>query len=121
MGSYRELKVWQLAMELVVEVYRLTVSFPKHELYGLASQMQRAAVSLPSNIAEGQAREYAGEFHRFVLIALGSLAELETQILLALRLSYLSDQEASSLMQTAEEIGKMLRGLQKNLKSKLNH
>jgi four helix bundle protein len=78
MAGYRDLKVWQAAMQLAGDVYRLSAQFPKHETYGLASQLQRSAVSLPSNIAEGQGRNSRKEFHHFLGIALGSLAELET-------------------------------------------
>lgn len=78
MAGYRELKVWRLAMELAEEIYKLCTEFPKHEVYGLTSQLQRAAVSVPSNIAEGQARNSSKEFNHFLGIARGSLAELET-------------------------------------------
>ena len=90
MAGYRELKVWRLAMELAEEVYKLCTEFPKHEVYGLTSQLQRAAVSVPSNIAEGQARNSSKEFGHFLSIARGSLAEMETQIMLAQRLNYLT-------------------------------
>ncbi len=90
MAGYRELKVWRLAMELAEDVYKLCAKFPKHEIYGLTSQLQRAVVSIPSNIAEGQARSSSKEFCHFLGIARGSLAELETQIMLAQRLGYLT-------------------------------
>ncbi|MBI5934372.1 MAG: four helix bundle protein [Chloroflexi bacterium] len=86
--SYRELKVWQKGIELVKLVYGLTQGFPKSEIYGLASQMQRAAVSVPSNIAEGQGRQHTGEFRQFLYIALGSAAELDTQLIVAVELGY---------------------------------
>src|SRR5437016_9394759 len=88
--SFRDLRVWQLAMELVEVVYRLTRSFPKSEIYGLASQIQRAAVSVPSNIAEGHTRESTKEYLNHLSIAQASLAELETQLEIAVRLKYVS-------------------------------
>jgi four helix bundle protein len=115
MAGYRDLKVWQAAMQLAEDVYRLTAQFPKHETYGLASQLQRSAVSLPSNIAEGQGRNSRKEFHHFLGIALGSLAELETQLILAQHLDYLTEEQISTALQNADEIGKMLKGLQKSL------
>lgn len=102
-------------MRLAEEVYRLSARFPKHEIYGLASQLQRSAVSLPSNIAEGHGRNSSKEFNHFLGIALGSLAELETQLILAQHLDYLSEEEISHTLQNADEIGKMLKGLQKSL------
>ena len=91
--SYRKLKVWNKAVELVEECYRLTKKFPKYEMYGLSSQIQRAAVSIPSNIAEGRQRIYRKEFIKHLSIAHGSLAELETQIEIANRLNYIEDTE----------------------------
>jgi len=87
--SYRDLIVWQKAMDLVGECYRLTHSLPKHEIYGLASQIQRASISVPANIAEGHGREHMGDYLRNLSIANGSLMELETHLLIAIRLSYL--------------------------------
>ena len=87
--NYRDLKVWQIAVDVVEAVYRLTLEFPKHEVYGIAQQIQRAAVSVPSNIAEGHARASTKEFLHYISIALGSLAELETQLIVATRLQYL--------------------------------
>jgi four helix bundle protein len=115
MAGYRDLKVWQAAMKLAEDSYQLSAQFPKHEIYGLASQLQRSAVSLPSNIAEGHGRNSSKEFYHFLGIALGSLAELETQLILAQRLNYLSEEEISPALQNADEIGKMLKGLQKSL------
>ncbi len=115
MAGYRDLKVWQAAMQLAEKAYRLSARFPKHETYGLASQLQRSAVSLPSNIAEGHGRNSRKEFNHFLGIALGSLAELETQLILAQHLNYLSEEEISPVLQNADEIGKMLKGLQKSL------
>ncbi|MGA9665836.1 MAG: four helix bundle protein [Gallionella sp.] len=115
MAGYRDLKVWQSAMRLAEEVYRLSSRFPKHETYGLAGQLQRSAVSLPSNIAEGHGRNSHKEFNHFLGIALGSLAELETQLILAKQLDYLTEDEISPALQNADEIAKMLKGLQKSL------
>ncbi len=118
-NSYRDLKVWQTAMELVVQVYRLSQSFPQQERFGLTSQVQRAAVSIPSNIAEGHARDSTRDFLHHLSFALGSLAEVETQLELANRLGYLEFSSESQIMKSLDELGKMLRGLQKSLKAKL--
>lgn len=115
MAGFSDLKVWQRAMRLTEEVYRLSAKFPKNETYGLVSQIQRSAVSLPSNIAEGHGRNSKKEFHRFLGIALGSLAELETQLILAQRLDYLTEEEVISSLEISDEVGKMLKGLQKSL------
>ncbi|MBM4255586.1 MAG: four helix bundle protein [Deltaproteobacteria bacterium] len=90
MKSFRDLRVWQAAIDSVEKICLLTRGFPKHEVYGLASQMQRAAVSIPSNIAEGQTRGYTKEYMHHVSIARSSLAELETQLEITLRLKYCS-------------------------------
>lgn len=117
MEGYRELIVWQKGLDLVVGVYRLTATFPKSETFGLASQMQRAAVSIPSNIAEGNALRQTKAYLRHLAIASGSLAELETQLEIAGRLGYLLDRQ---LMQNAGEIGRMLSGLRQKLEAKLS-
>ena len=96
-------------------VYQLLGRFPKNEQYGLISQMQRAAVSIPSNIAEGKERQSDRDFARFIAIALGSLAELETQLLIAQRLGYLNEADLQDTTAQADEIGKMLRSLHKTL------
>ena len=115
MPGYHDLKVWQSAMLLAEEVYLLCANFPKHEVYGLTSQLQRSSVSVPSNIAEGQGRNSRNEFRHFLGIALGSLAEMETQVLLAQRFKYITEQESSKVLKLADETGKMLRGLHKSL------
>ncbi len=102
-------------MRLAEEVYRLSASFPKHEVYGLASQVQRPAVSVPSNVAEGHGRNSSKEFQHFLGIASGSLAELETQLILAQRLGYLTEELINPVLQVSDETGKMLKGLQKSL------
>lgn len=97
--SFRDLRVWQLAMEIVELVYRLTRSFPRSEVYGLSSQIQRAAVSLPSNIAEGHTREHTKEYLQHLSIAQASLAELETQLEIATRLKYVSTQDSLPIVE----------------------
>ena len=109
--SYRDLVVWQRSMKLVLNVYRATKGFPKEELYALVSQMRRAAVSIPSNIAEGKGRFTDRDRSHFYLQARGSLLELETQILIARELGYISRAELERLLASSEEIGKMLNGL----------
>jgi four helix bundle protein len=113
--KYSDLLVWQKAMNLVKEVYRLTRSFPAHERFGMCSQMQRAAVSIPSNIAEGHGRKSTGAFLNHLSVATGSLMELETQIQIAERLDYLPAVESSALLASTGEIGRMLAGLRSSL------
>lgn len=117
--SYKDLQVWQRGIDLVERIYELTRVFPQKEVYALSNQMQRAAVSIPANVAEGHARDSTREFLHYISIALGSLAELETYLILAGRLSYLGEHDVSTTLSTADELGRMLRGLQKNLKAKL--
>ena len=109
--SYRELLVWQKAMLLTEETYRLVKLLPKEELYALSSQMRRAAVSIPSNIAEGQARNSTREFVQFLSIARGSAAELETQFMICVRLKYLQLSQVEAALSLSSEVGKMLNGL----------
>lgn len=111
MQGYRDLRAWQQAMELVTEIYRNTRTFPKEELYGLVSQLRRAAVSVPSNIAEGHGRNSKGEFRQFIGQARGSLSEVETQLEIAKKLGYLTEDAADVLMSQADAVGKMLTGL----------
>lgn len=113
--DFRQLIVWQKAMEMVTEIYKATRSFPKEEIYGLTSQIRRSAVSIPSNIAEGQGRNTKGEFLQFLGIAKGSLCEIETQILIAKNLEYLSTTDAFE--DRINEIGRLLNGLINSLKS----
>ena len=105
--SYQDLVAWQKAMNLVGEIYRVSVMFPKEEVFGLTSQLRRAAVSIPSNIAEGQAKSSRGEFQLYLGHARGSLAELETQIMIARNLNYLSETEAVGLLEQAAEVGRI--------------
>jgi len=114
--SYRDLVVWQKAMELVAEIYRLTRAFPADEMFGLVSQLRRAAVSIPSNIAEGYGRTSTGEYKQFLGHARGSLWEVETQILIAQKLKYLGDEETDGLLKLATETGRILQGLIASLK-----
>lgn len=109
--SYRELKVWQKGIELVKMVYGMTQSFPKSEIYGLSSQMQRAAVSIASNIAEGQGRQHTGEFRQFLHVALGSAAELDTQLVVAVELGFTTSEIAQPIFDLILEIRKMTYAL----------
>jgi four helix bundle protein len=108
-SDFRELIVWQKAMTMVTNVYESTQQFPREEIYGLTNQIRRAAVSIPSNIAEGQGRRTRGEFQQFLGIAKGSLAELETQILIAQNLKYI--QQPEQLLERLQEVGRLLNGL----------
>jgi len=116
---YRELVVWQKAMDLVEAVYRATGSFPSTEIYGLTSQLRRAAVSVPSNIAEGQGRSTTRDFLHHLSVAQGSLYETETQISIAQRLGYLEQQSETILLGSTAEIGRLLHGLSNALNKKL--
>jgi four helix bundle protein len=110
-SSFQDLRVWQDAMKLTLEVYKATDHFPKHELWGLGQQIRRAAVSVPSNIAEGKGHKSNKDFARFLFHARGSLLELETQILIAEELQYLSKEDGRALAQLAENVGRALSGL----------
>ena len=110
-SSFRDPRVWRDAMNLTTNIYRLTSKFPKHELYGLSQQIRRAAVSVPSNIAEGKGRYSDRDFVRFLLVARGSLLELETQLIIAQKLSYLSNEDTDRLLGMAETVGRALSGL----------
>jgi four helix bundle protein len=116
--SYKDLEVWQKAMDLVVKCYQTTKGFPKSEVYGLASQLQRAAVSIPANIAEGRERKYSKEFVQHLSIAYSSLAELETHIQIAQRLNYISSVEMEKLLGKTSEIGRMINGLRKSIEKR---
>ena len=113
--DFKQLIVWQKAMEMVTQIYKETRAFPKEEIYGLTSQIRRSAVSIPSNIAEGQGRHTKGEFVQFLGIAKGSLCEFETQILIAQNLEYLP--AISSILETVSEVGRLLNGLLNSLKT----
>ena len=117
--SYRDLIVWQRSMDLAESCYKITAAFPKEELYGLTSQIRRAAVSVPSNIAEGNGRENTGAYIQFLRISQGSLKELETQLLLASRIGITAQDRSGLVLEECEEIGKMLRSLIRSLQSKI--
>ena len=110
-ASYRDLDVWQRAMDIVIEIYRVSRSFPAEEKLGLAAQLRRAAVAIPSNIAEGRNRLGAAEFRRLVSIARGSVAEVETQLAVALALGFTGADQVTSLSARLDELSKMLFGL----------
>ena len=110
-NNYRELFVWKRSMELVVEAYKLTKYLPKEETYALSDQIRRAAVSVPSNIAEGNGRASTKDYARFLSMARGSKYELETQLLICVKLSYLTEEQISKAMSLSEEIGRMLNAL----------
>ena len=116
MQGHKDLVVWQKAMDLVGAVYRLTRAFPKEEIYGLRSQIQRAAVSVPSNIAEGHALKQTQAYVRHLAIASGSLAGLQTQLEIAGRLGYLGP-EITEVLGQADAVGRMLAGLRRSLKA----
>ncbi len=113
--NYQELIVWQKGMDLVEAVYKASQAFPKEETYGLTSQIRKAAVSVPSNIAEGQGRKSTKEFLHFLSIALGSLREVETQILIAERLTYLNKKQTTPLLTLSSEVGRLINGLHNSL------
>jgi four helix bundle protein len=110
-SSFQDLRIWQQSMDLTVEIYRATSGFPRHEIYGLTSQMRRAAVSVPSNIAEGKGHRSDPEFVRFLFHAWGSLLELQTQLVLARRLEYLPEEKADELCRISDGIARGLNAL----------
>jgi four helix bundle protein len=114
---YRDLVVWQRAIHLVPEIYRLVQRLPKHETYALGDQMRRAAVSIPANIAEGQARQHPREFLQHLAIAKGSLAELDTLLIVAEKLGYLDAESLQRMQMDLGEIGRPLNGLMAKLAS----
>jgi four helix bundle protein len=116
--KHSDLLVWQKAMDFVTEIYRITAVFPNEERFGLSSQARRAAVSIPSNIAEGHGRKATGAYLNHLSIAYGSLMELETQLQIASRLNFVSTDETTVLLAQTNEIGKMLAGLKKSLSEK---
>ncbi len=118
-SNFRELRVWQTAMELVVAVYDLTRSFPPEERYGLVNQMRRAAVSIPSNIAEGNARESSKEYLKHLSIAQGSLAELQTQLEIALRLGFTEGAVAQQCLDTSVSVARQLFALRNAIARKV--
>jgi len=117
--NYRDLVVWQESLELVVECHRATKSFPKTEVYGLVSQIHRAASSIPANIAEGHGRDHLGDYLRHLSFAKGSLAELETHPIVSFKLEFLVREKLASLLSKTAEIEKMLEALSRSLKAKV--
>lgn len=116
--SHRDLKVWQISLDATEALYRLTADWPKHEQYGLINQIRRAAVSVPANIAEGAGRRTPGEFAHFVGIARGSLAELETLLIIARRLDYLDEPTYRAVLTDLLELGRMTTGLLRSLEER---
>ena len=117
-GEYRELVVWQQAMELVKQIYSATKAFPRDEIYGLTSQLRRASVSVASNIAEGQGRDSRPEFCQFLSKARGSLMEIETQLLISTELGYVNRISSDALLASATRVGRLLNGLMRSLKAR---
>ncbi len=117
MSTFRDLKIWQKSMDLVTNIYQKTEGFPDSEKYGLVSQIRRSAVSIPSNIAEGYGRNSNGDFERFLNISMGSLFELQTQIQIALNLTYLEKSDGTALYGLSREIERMLSSFIRSLQS----
>jgi len=116
-AHYQKLIAWQRAMDVAVEVHRISKSFPREELFGLTSQMRRSAVSIASNIAEGQGRGRSKDFARFLKVANGSRQELETQVILAHAFGYLSEADRDNILSLAAEVGRLIAGLLKSLRT----
>lgn len=117
--SYRDLDIWKRSCTMVTTVYSATSSFPKREMFGLTRQLRRAAVSIPSNIAEGAARLYTREYIRFLSNALGSIAELETQLIVSIDLGYTTQERIEHIFQELDQIGRMMRRLVQRLEERL--
>lgn len=117
-ASFKDLRVWHEAMKFAIEVYRVTTQFPRHELYGLSQQLRRAAVSIPSNIAEGKGHRSDREFGNYLLHARASLLEVQTQVMIAKELQYVSNEETLRLLEKADAIGRSLNSLINSLKEK---
>ena len=116
--NYTELKVWQKAYQLCLEIYKVTKDFPREERYGLTAQIRRAAVSIPSNIAEGYGRRTLGEYIQSLTIAYGSICELETQVLLSNDLTYIKEENFDKLQRNIKEIERMLKALIRSLENR---
>jgi len=114
--SHRDLLVWQKSMDLVVAIYRITQKLPSHEQFGLISQLRRAAVSIPSNIAEGYGRQSSGSYRQFLSVSRGSLLEVETQIEICVRLGYLAQADIGGILADITELSKMLTSLIRKIK-----
>jgi four helix bundle protein len=118
MRPHHNLDVWKKAVDFVIEVYKATENFPKEERFGLTSQLRRASVSIPANIAEGAGRKSEKEFLNFLSIAQGSTSEVETELLIAFRLEYLDKNKYNSLLESLDDIGRMLTGFSNHLKKR---
>ena len=114
---YKRLDLWNIAMEIVFDIYKMTKDFPSHERYGLVDQLRRAAVSVPSNIAEGSSRNTKKEFTNFLYMAQGSLNEIDTQLEIAKGLQYLATKEFTDIQEKMDRVGKMITGLIKKQKA----
>lgn len=115
MSDFKDLQVWQKSIDFVTEIYKATDTFPENEKFGLVAQLRRAAVSIPSNISEGSTRRSKVDFIQYLKIARGSAAEIETQLIIARKINFLSDESYNMLTETILEISKMLNGLIKSL------
>ncbi len=113
--TYRDLNIWKSGILLVKEIYAMTEKFPKHETYGLTSQMRRSAISIPSNVAEGFKRYHNKEYRQFLYVTLGSCAELETQVTIARELKYIQIEKEAGLLEQLDHIGRMITNLLKKL------
>lgn len=120
MHHVQRLEAWKIAIDLVELIYGATKSFPRDEIYGLTSQMRRAAVSVPAKVAEGHGRDSTRDYLHHISIAMGSLAELETHVVIAGRFGYVRTAQQQSLIEACDKLGRILRGLQKSLKQKLS-
>ena len=118
-NSYKDLEVWQRSMKLVTSIYGITKLFPKEELYALTNQVRRSAISIPSNIAEGRSKKSTRDFMRFISIAYGSTAELETQLMIGNNLGYITFQKLDPILKELNQIARMLNGLSSGLEKKL--
>ncbi len=116
MKTHKDLDVWKRSIKFVTSIYQITKSFPKEELYGLTSQIRRSAISVPSNIAEGAARNHKNEFKQFLYISLSSCSELNTQLTIAHNLNYIDSVGCNALLNELDIISKMLQGLIKSIK-----
>lgn len=117
--SYKDLVAWQKAMQLVTDIYNITKSFPKEEIYGITNQLRRCSISIPSNLAEGSSRRSTQEFIRFINISCGSLAELETQIIASKNLGYITHEQEKHISDKTDELSRILQGLYNSLDSRL--
>ena len=113
--SYKDLDIWKKGIELVKNIYQITERFPRSETYGLTSQLRRCAVSIPSNVAEGFRRQYSKEFKQFLSVAMGSAAELETQIIIAKELNYIDSEAEMKILETVDHLSRMIFNLNKRL------